>query len=75
MNTVEDAIKAICGPIEGDRLCIEVRRSNLLKDALKELRKRKFIPTKPLMVRELINIILLCGTLTDKKTFFERLPL
>ena len=54
VQTIDEAVNAVCVPIEGDPVSMEVRRSNLLKDALKESRKAKFKPTSPLMVRKMM---------------------
>ena len=51
--TLKEVIPAVCLDINGDPLIIGVRRSHLLKYSLKESRKAKFKPFKPLMVSEL----------------------
>ena len=50
VHTIDEAIKAVCVPVQGVPVGIEIR-SHLLKDALKESRKAKFKPAIPLMVR------------------------
>ena len=42
---------------KSDPFTIEIRRSTLLKDALKEAKKAKFKPTKPMKVLAAINSI------------------
>ena len=49
-----------------DELSIEVRRSHLLKDAIKENKKKKFDPMKCLSVCHLFNFtIALCSYLAN----------
>ena len=56
IQNIDEAIKAVCVPVEGDPVSMEIRRSNLLKDALKESRKAKFKPTSPLLVRKMMQV-------------------
>ena len=35
IQNIDKAIKAVCVPVEGDPVSMEIRRSNLLKDALR----------------------------------------
>ena len=50
VHTIADAVRAVCTPLIDDPVCINVRRSHLLQDALKECKKAKFDPEKPLLV-------------------------
>ena len=50
IHTLKEAISATCLNISGDPLTLDIRRGHLLKDSLKESRKAKFKPMKPLNV-------------------------
>ncbi len=50
---------------EGDPVVIEIRRSHLVKDAMKEARKKKFQPTKQLKVTYRIFYLLQRNTCKD----------
>lgn len=50
MADIEKEIKSICSPVSGDITRIEVRRSAVLLDALKEMNKQKFKPFNSLKV-------------------------
>ena len=52
MDSCVDAITYLERTVmeKGEPFVIEVRRSHILKDAMKEARKSKFQPTKPLQV-------------------------
>ncbi len=52
ISTCEDAIKALKSSVmeKADPFIIEIRRSHVVKDALKDARKKKFQPSKPVKV-------------------------
>ncbi len=56
VSTIGDAIKALKSSVmvKAEPVLLEIRRSHVLKDALKEARKRKFQPNKPVKVRKFL---------------------
>ena len=50
MKTLESEMIVLQRNVVKDELLIEVRRSNILEDALRECRKKKFDPAKTLKV-------------------------
>lgn len=57
VNDIFMAIKAICTPVSLDVTRIEVRRSSVLLDGLKDVGKPKFKPCHTLKVFVVIHII------------------
>ena len=57
INTCINYLKLNVLEKKSDPFTIEIRRSTLLKDALKEAKKAKFKPTKPMKVLAAINSI------------------
>ena len=49
-DLISDAVQAVCIPVKDDPVCVNVRRSHLLRDALKECKKARFDPEKTLLV-------------------------
>ena len=56
VNDIFNAIKALCTPVSFDVTRIEVRRSSVLLDGLKEVGKQKFKPCNTLKVFVVIQI-------------------
>ena len=49
IGSIESIVNHLCSSLSGD-LSIDIRRSHLLKDAMKESKKKKFDPMKNLSV-------------------------
>ena len=51
VTNIQDAVKVVCVPVKDENpVSIVIRRSNVLRDALKEFRKAKFHPDTSLTV-------------------------
>lgn len=49
-NSLQDVVHSLCERLVDDFLDVDVRRDHILRDALREGRKKKFMPNKRLKV-------------------------